>query len=225
MTRLLLHSGGLDSHCLWLMDRDRTPVYVLHGSRNEAQELVALDRLHRADPTFEFVTVPGPLLGPIARTDAHIPHRNALLILSALAFFPDATEVAYGALLGEGSKDKSAAFRRALTRLTERSEKRVEVVAPLSRMTKASAVRKATALSGTDWIPLTVSCTNGTECGRCQACFRRSVALYLCGIISVAPEWPTETEGPWATVKANPPSRWPALALSNLDVLRMRRRR
>jgi hypothetical protein len=216
---LLLHSGGPDSHVCWLIHPEWQPVYVRHGAGNEKAELKALVDLATMDPRFRPRIVDGPLCK--ARFDGHIPYRNMMLLTTALAAFPDAEAVAFGALLGEGSGDKSAAFCRRLERVWQASEgRRVRVLRPLRHRTKAMALRRGMGLPGGHALGGTTSCYHGNRCGRCQACFRLGIARYLCGLEMFPPELPTETLGVWVTLKANPVSRWPAMALANVDVVR-----
>jgi hypothetical protein len=215
---LLLHSGGLDSHVAWLMHPEWKPVYVGHGNENERTEVQALSNISVLDPRFKPTILHSVRCKP--RFDGHIGYRNLLLMTSALAAFPDAEAVAYGALLGEGSGDKSAAFARATERVWRRSEgRRVKVLRPLRHMTKSMALRRGMALPGGHALAATTSCYHGTRCGRCQACFRLGIARFLCGMDIAPPEFPTETLGVRATLRANPVSRWPVLAAANIDVV------
>lgn len=220
--RLLLHSGGADSHVCWLMDPTLTPVYVCHGAENQSAEIHALKRIRNLDSRFQ------PTIITIGHTldiepDGHIAHRNALLLTAALAAFPDADSIAYGALLGEGSGDKSASFARHLAQALSVGEgRRIRVLRPLSRLTKAQALRRGLALPGAEGLTLTVSCYHGEDggCGRCQACFRLGIAHYLVGLRDDLPRLPTETKGVLATLRANKLTRWPELILANTDVVR-----
>lgn len=221
MTTILLHSGGLDSHIAWLMNPTWQPVYVRHGAPQEAQELKALAQIRKVDEDFNPVIVRAADLK--AEWDGHIFYRNMLLLTTALAHFPKADAVAYGALLGEATGDKSRAFRKSLEKTWRLSEgRRVRVLTPLGRMTKAQALRKAYNYDGAEALTLTVSCyTNQlNECGECQACFRRGVAEYLCDVRDTPPPFPVATDGVWANLKRTPVTRWPSLALANLDVVR-----
>ena len=226
--RLLLHSGGMDSHICWLMDRERLPVYVAHGSGNQRTELDRLHALrgHHANDmhAFDFAVVRARDLSHSVQLDGHITHRNAYLILSAAMAFPDVEEVAYGALRGEGSPDKSPRFVRAMTRMLTMSEGRpCTVEAPLLHMTKAQALRYAQRLDGADALELTWSCYHpGPDpCGQCQACYRRHLAQWSAGLRPDPPTaLPTETFGPWATLRRTPVSRWPALAAANMPAMR-----
>jgi hypothetical protein len=215
---LLLHSGGLDSHIVFLMHPEWQPVYVRHGAPNEVFERHALNNLSILDARFKPTVVNS--VHCKVRFDGHIAYRNLLLLTSALAAFPEAEAVAYGALLGEGSGDKSAAFCRAVERVWYTSEgRRVRVLRPLHHMTKAAALRRGLRLPGGHHLTATASCYRGTRCGTCQACFRLGIARYLNGLDDAPPSLPTETLGVRATLAANPVQRWPAMALANLDVI------
>lgn len=217
---VLLHSGGMDSQVCWLMNPTWKPVYVAHGVEQEVEEIRALANITWRDPRFQ----PCKLklgFAPDVERDGHIAHRNALLMVTALAAFPQATGVAYGALLGEGSGDKSAAFARHLSRTLSVGEGRpIRVLRPLRHMTKAQALRKGLALDSCGTLDVTTSCYHGIDCGHCQACFRLGIAQYLNGLRSEPPPLPTETKGVVATLRANKISRWPSMAAANIDVVR-----
>lgn len=216
---VLLHSGGLDSQICWLMHQDWKPVYVRLGGENETAELQALVDINRMMPTFQPCILK---LGfsPDVQYDGHIAHRNALLMTVALAAFPQATAVAYGALLGEGSGDKSTAFTRHMAGALSVGEgRRIAVLRPLKHMTKAGALRRACEYPGGHTLTAISSCYHGTACGKCQACFRLGIANYLCGFRPAPPPLPEETNGVLATLRANKLRRIPSMALANLDVI------
>lgn len=218
---ILLHSGGADSHVAWLMHPEWKPVYVCHGAGNEVAEMRALRNLTRLDPRFKPEVVRATNVGHRTLPDGHVPFRNLLLLTSALASFPAAEAVAFGALLGEGAGDKSRAFCRATERAWTTSEgRKIQLLRPLRHMTKSMALARGLALPGGDALSATTACYHGNDCGRCQACFRLGIAHYLCGLRRQPPELPTETLGVRATLAAAPIARWPALALANVDVVR-----
>lgn len=228
VTRLLLHSGGLDSHICWLLDRTREPVYVAHGSGNQRRELDTLRQLaaHHADDDqpFGYSIVRGADLSRSVEADGHIAHRNAYLLLTAAMAFPKATEVAYGALRGEASADKSPRFVRAMERmLTESEGRQIDVSAPLLAYTKTQATVIGYRLAGAEALDLTWSCYHdGSEpCGRCQACYRRHLALWVAGRADHPPAaLPSESKGPWANLRSVPLSRWPAMISANVPAAR-----
>jgi 7-cyano-7-deazaguanine synthase in queuosine biosynthesis len=217
---ILLHSGGMDSQVVHLMYPFWKPVYVRHGAENERAELQALQNIRSLDSTFQPAIV-NLGFAPDIEPDGHIAHRNALLLTAALANFPRADAVAYGALLGEGSGDKSWSFARHLSQAWSVGEgRRIRILRPLKRMTKAQALRRGLALDRHHTLDATTSCYHGTNCGECQACFRLGIANYLCGFRARPPAPPKETKGVYATLRANKLRRWPALAAANLDVVR-----
>lgn len=219
MSVILLHSAGMDSHVAFLMHPDWQPVYVAHGAENEATELRALQKLAELDRRFKPVIINAVQMP--ARFDGHVFFRNLVLLSSALAAFPDSEAVAFGALLGEGSGDKSAAFCRHLMRAWKSSEgHKVRLLRPLRHMTKSMALRRGLKLTGGQFLNHTTSCYHGNRCGKCQSCFRLGIAQYLCGLRIEPPALPTETLGVRATLAAAPMTRWPAMALANVDVVR-----
>jgi len=210
----------MDSQVCWLMNPTWKPVYVAHGAEQEVEEIKALANIRWRDSRFQPCVLRLGFAPDIER-DGHIAHRNALLLTAALAAFPKADAVAYGALLGEGSGDKSSSFARHLAESLSIGEGRpIKVLRPLRHMTKAQALRKGIELDNCGTLDVTTSCYHGTACGRCQPCFRLGIAQYLNGLRSDLPALPTETKGVRATLRANSLSRWPALALANTDVIR-----
>lgn len=221
--RMLLYSGGMDSHALWMLTGSCWPcVYVRHGAPNEHRELETLEGLGGL-PGMVLHIVSGPDLHALVASDGHIAHRNLLLIACAASAFPDATVLAYGAVRGEASPDKTPSFMRAASKALTRSEnRRVRVVAPLVHMTKAQAYAKALALpGGAAQLAATWSCydPNG-PCGQCQACYRRELARWRAGQRGEPPALPTLTDGPVANLRRAPLRHWPAMAMANIDSLR-----
>lgn len=216
---VLLHSGGCDSQVCWLMNPHWKPVYVRHGAGNEDAEITALMDIRRRDSRFQPCVL--KTIAPDIEFDGHIAHRNALLLVTALAAFPHAEAIAYGALLGEGSGDKSATFARHLAHALSVGEgRRIKVLRPLRHMTKATALRRGLKLDYHHTLDATTSCYHGNDCGVCQACFRLGIAHYLNGHRQAPPPLPIETYGIRAALRANNLRRWPSMALANLDVIR-----
>ena len=178
--RIQLFSGGLDSYALWhLLDRPR-PVYVRYGHKYEGLELEAIGRLEGADPALQVSQVEGPGIGHLEAADGHIPHRNLLLITTAVAEFqPRAIYI--GALKGEASRDKSHRFLRQTTQLLSFSESKVRVLSPSKRWTKTQLVARFLKAypDRVGVLKTTRSCYAESQepCGRCLACFRRWVAM------------------------------------------------
>lgn len=215
---IVLHSGGLDSHLVWLRTRYQ-PVYVRYGGAAEESELAALRHLAGSVPGFSFRIVEGPLLTGLTELDGHIPHRNAALITAAAAT-TGADRIAYGALLGEASGDKSFGFRVAMTATLSLGEgRRIRVEAPLARLTKVGALRRALILYREDVLlvlPYLVACYHGTWCGQCQGCYRRALAEWRCNLLPNPPRLPVETRGPVAALRTVPVRRWPGMAVANI---------
>lgn len=188
MTTVLLFSGGLDSLCAWHLLGRPVAVYVTLGHPYQADELHAMGRLAEQRPALRLHAVPGPDLGALQQPDGHLPHRNLILAAVAAAHCPTADRVALGALLGEASPDKSRRFLRAASRVLSVSEvRRVRVTAPFRHLTKTGLLRAYLRAGGDpQLVALTRSCYEAGDtpygCGRCQACFRRWVALYRCGL-------------------------------------------
>lgn len=216
---ILLHSGGMDSEVCRLMRPDWHPVYVRHGAEQEMAELNALHDIRSLDSRFDFSVINTEKLH--IEPDGHIDYRNALLLTTALAAYPHADGVAFGALLGEGSGDKSAAFARHLAKAWSISAGRpISLLRPLRRYTKAQALRHGLSLDVHGTLAVTTSCYHGNDCGRCQPCFRLGIAKYLNGLRDAPPPFPTETKGIAATLRANKLRRWPVLAAAQTDVIR-----
>lgn len=224
MTTVQLFSGGLDSLCVWLL-RDPPPaaVYVTTGADYETAELRTLDRLTDVVDGLYVQVVPGPSIGSLAARDGHVPHRN-LNLLAAAAAHTGADRLTLGAVCGEGSPDKTGRFLRAASRVLTASEGRpVTVQAPARRMTKTQLVEACCAARGrrevADLLPFTRSCYTATRlpCGRCQACFRRDVALYRTGLSDRRPQRPAAglTLGPAHALHLTPPSHWVGMLANN----------
>lgn len=216
--KIVLHSGGLDSHITWLRTRYR-PVYVKHGSEAQEAEGAALGELMHFYGDFRPLFVDGPPL--TASYDGHVPHRNLLLIGTAAAA-TGARRIAYGALLGEATGDKSRLFRRSLSHaLSVGEHRRITVEAPLARHTKAAALTAALRdyPELRDLLPVLVACNHGKDCGTCQGCYRRHLAEWQCGLTG-PPALPVETDGAWANLRRTPPYRWPSLAAANYASVR-----
>lgn len=217
MTRVLLFSGGLDSVAIWHLTGRPHPVYIRLGHPYEDAELHTLRVLSELVPRLDVDVVDGPNIGWREFPDGHIPHRNLVLATTAAAHFSPA-EIMVGALLGEASPDKSRRFLRATSAALTASENRpVRVWAPAARWTKAGLLRRFLAAEprAAHIVAHTRSCyAPEGECGRCQACFRRSVALYHCGLTDVRPTPPPGADPVRAVLGAGM-VRWPALAWNN----------
>ena len=195
-------------------------LYVLQeGNPYAQQELDAIGRLVRRIPSLRVQAVGGSPQPPV-ESDGHVQHRNLSLIVTAAQY---SDVIMIGALRGETSPDKSRSFMRAAEVALSKSERRqVHVLAPLKGLTKTQALRRHIKRWPQDQPVLmqTYSCYRGDECGECQACFRRWVALYLNGV-----EWWTDfTSHPWMRQTSwkdlgymRRTSEWYGVARNNLE--------
>lgn len=188
---MLLFTGGLDSLMAWRLAGEPECLYLHQpGNPYADQEVEAIGRLMRRLPDLQVRVAPGPPQPPV-EADGHVQHRNLSLIVAAAQY---SDVVMIGALKGETSPDKSRSFMRSAEAVLSKSERRqVTVLAPLKNKTKAQALRRHLKRWPLDQEALrdTYSCYEGDECGQCQACFRRWVALYLNGV-----EWWTDWKSP-----------------------------
>ena len=226
MTRLhiQLFSGGLDSFAMWHLLGQPEPVYVCYGHKYESRELDTIGRLEQADPSLRVTRLVGPQIGDLEQSDGHIPHRNLLLIGTAVAALQP--EVVYlGVLRGETSRDKSSRFLRQTSKLLSFSEQPVSVRSPSKRLTKtqlvARFIRQFPDLEGR--LRLTRSCYADSDlpCGRCMACFRRWVAMSNNGIYETYQVEPWQTvrweAGMLAYLRRTPLMEWAGVIHNNLD--------
>lgn len=233
--RVLLFTGGLDSTIMHTLLGEPPCLYVAleQGFPAEAKNL---SRLWDALP-IDLDVIDAPLPSA-AKVDGHIPLRN-LHLATIGALITD--RVMIGAVRGESSPDKSEKFlRRASAALTEASQgRKITVEAPLRHLTKRQLVKAFIQQVGRQEaeriFSLTRSCYSEhyDRCGRCMACFRRWVALYLNGIEEAHENPPWEMIRPsWRDrleyLRWAPLPEWPGIAESNLEALAaldLRRRR
>ena len=227
-----LFSGGLDSYILWhLLDRPEA-VYVRYGHKYEQKELDTIGALQDIEPDLRVTILVGPRIGSMEEPDGHVPHRNLLLVSTAVAML-DPEIVYLGALRGEASRDKSHRFLRKATRLLSFSEKPVKVLSPSKRFTKTSLVAKFKKQfpEKIERLSMTRSCYADTDlpCGQCVACYKRWVAMTNNGIdepYQISPAFGVERSLPallpymWRM----PIREWPAVIQNTLDAVRAMRR-
>lgn len=186
--KVLLYSGGLDSHCAaWIWKPDLC-LYVHTGAPYEAWELENIrSRLTVPAPMLE---IDGTCLLPHMHGDFVIPQRNAFLVLHA-AYYGNTIAMAVTEGDGASATDKDHYFRDRMTMLLQRLWSRtatsspVELVLPWKLRTKAELVRMAleAGMPREDAIA-TPSCylPDGGDCGTCKACVRKWIALEVNGI-------------------------------------------
>jgi 7-cyano-7-deazaguanine synthase in queuosine biosynthesis len=188
VNRVLLYSGGLDSHCAaWIWKPDLC-LYVFTGAPYELWELENMrHNLTAPAPVHEIY---GTDLSAHALPNHMVPQRNAFLVLHA-AFYGNTIAMAVTEGDGITATDKDNYFRDSMTRLLGKlwartpTSRPVEMVLPWKLKTKSELVRMAlrAGMPAADAIA-TPSCymPNGDACGTCNACVRKWVALELNGI-------------------------------------------
>ena len=174
---ILLFSGGLDSYIAWrYMDRPAT-LYVDLGHRYNEIEKTTVRKLVKTTYIDNRLK-----LGDFEKPDAHIPLRNAFLILIA-SLYDD--KVALVCQKGEQDlSDRSPAFLSNMSQLLVRLKEipNAEVYNPFETLTKAGMVTWYLH-EGHDVDELMKTWSCYTEpggflaCGQCSACFRRWVAM------------------------------------------------
>ncbi len=202
-----LVSAGSDSAVLLArLARDHPPVlpvYVRSGLLWERVELAALRHFLRAahlpgvrplrvvsmpvrDTYGRHWSVTGRRV-PGSRSDdrrMYLPGRNLMLLTrGALVCAAERLGVlGIGTLGGNPFADASARFRGLMARAASLAlGRRIRVVAPLSRMTKAEALRAGRRLP----LHLTFTCAaprRGHHCGRCNKCAERRRGFLAAGI-------------------------------------------
>lgn len=230
--RIQLFSGGLDSYMLWHLLDKPDAVYVRYGHKYQNRELDTIAALQEFEPDLRVTLIDGPRIGALEQADGHIPHRNLLLVTTAVASLNP--EIVYlGALRGEASLDKSYRFLRRTSRLLSFSEQPVKVRSPSKRYTKTQLVAKfiKTYPDKVDRLAVTRSCYADTTmpCGRCVACYKRWVAMTNNGIeeaYQTSPAFGVERSLPallpylWRM----PLREWPAVIQNTLDAVRAMRK-
>ena len=222
-----LFSGGLDSFAMWHLLGKPQPVYVRYGHKYEGRELETIGRLEQADPSLRVTTLDGPQIGELEQPDGHIPHRNLLLIGTAVAALQPSV-VYIGVLRGETSRDKSNRFLRQTSKLLSFCEGRVRVLSPSKRLTKTQLVARfiKSFPDFVDGLRATRSCYAESDmpCGQCMACFRRWVAMSNNDIHEVyeADPWQVvrRDAGTLAYLWRAPLAEWPGVLRNNLDAVR-----
>lgn len=194
---IVLFSGGMDSlitlRYVESTMRDLigsvTKVYCRLGHRYEAEELRAVEKIAGGKVNID-ETLRG--LGVIEECDAHIPNRNAHLVLAALRFVPVyAKEVRIWLTVQKDElslTDRSENFFKSISRLCSiLSKRRVVVKTPWIDVDKTDMVRwylergySENELRDT-WACYRPS-PEGVMCGNCGACIRRYIAMSLNGI-------------------------------------------
>lgn len=196
MAVISLLSGGLDSSVLlaWLVDehRDRIALTIDYGQRNHVELLAARYFAMKYATDRHFMQIPAlhgsPLTGsreiPDFEDDGlvsplYVPGRNAILLSLAvsLAEVRGYDTVAIGCNADDAARfpDCTEGFLNAYNAVLRTQPHGIRVMAPFTRHSKAEIVQLGRGL-GVE-LEKTVSCYRGNECGRCEACRNREVAL------------------------------------------------
>jgi 7-cyano-7-deazaguanine synthase len=188
MSLITLTSGGLDSTLMaYLIKQEgltQHPLFIDYGQRNKDREYGACKRNFAKHGLPEPVVaslagfgqlVPSGLTNMDKRVleDAFLPCRNLLFLLTGAAFgySKGATGVAIGLLSEEVAlfPDQTKAFVDQTQDLLSRClDRKISIVAPFIRLTKAQVYQEAMKHGITG----TYSCHLGgdTPCGKCIAC-------------------------------------------------------
>lgn len=187
---VLLFSGGTDSFIAWKYLNKPACLYVDLNTTYSKAELVRVKEL-ASKYSIDLIVDNRLDLGDqeFKDTSGFVPHRNTFLILIA-SFY--ANRIWYAGLGSDVVIDKNPKYSLNLSQfLTEQLSHRalsVVVDSPFWNYTKEDTIRILMNLVGKleakKWLLDTFSCYSDTKlpCGKCQACFRRYVALKLHGI-------------------------------------------
>lgn len=212
---VVLVSGGLDSATVLAMAKAEGyqchPLTFDYGQRHQAEMNAAFAVCRHLDvPVPRIVRVDLGVFGGSALTDAaiavpeapttgipitYVPARNTVFLSLGLAFAEvrNAEDIFIGvnAVDYSGYPDCRPEFIAAFESLANVATKvgveggRMNIRAPLLRMTKAEIIRTGTTL-GVDY-GLTVSCYQATDeglaCGRCDSCRLRAEGFHQAGLI------------------------------------------
>lgn len=197
--RVILFSGGLDSFMTWWALKDENPVCVYFGLNHKYQnkELQAIEKLEARVPKLKVTRDFNLDLSDYEEEDSYIPLRNLFLIQLA-SFYGD--EVYITVQAGEQTiPDRKPANLTKAGKLIELigGKDYFKVIPYFTNLTKTEMVKKYIEFhqGNPNFLKLTSSCYNGSNCGDCPACFRRWVALSLNSIDDyyMVPPWKTQT--------------------------------
>lgn len=195
--KLLLLSGGLDSACLFwhLLSQGEAfrCMWIDYGQKNAEQEWKAASKLCQDNgislvklevPTI-FNGVSSTIL-KYCKTEGHtvttdeLPNRNAVLISIAAAHCTETTTIVVAAHRTHAPyADCTPQFYTRMSKAISYSTNgKVDVEAPFIRLTKYQVLRTGWyAGMSREELEATVSCYEGTNCGKCPACISRQEIL------------------------------------------------
>jgi len=179
---VILVSGGIDSTIAYYFLDKPQPIYFNLNSRYSDKELKYLpnliDNKHNLiiDNSLKF-------LGDLEQDlNAHIPYRNLYLAMTATAKYANTVYII--GVQDDNMTDKNKKiFKEWSVHLSKLEERNIAVKSPFWNKTKADIVKWFVEnVDNAENILLdTVSCYDKSlekYCGKCQACFRKAVALY-----------------------------------------------
>ena len=186
--RIILLSGGIDSTIGYYYLEKPQPVFFNMGHNYQWKERRAVEEIvdvkkHRLiiDSSLSFLGAKEEEL------NAHIPFRNLFLSLVSAAFYSDIIYIC--GIKDDVMTDKSAkVFNEWSKHLSFLEGRDIQILSPFWDLTKVDLVnwfKKEYPSEFEKVLRLTVSCYSGegdNYCGKCQACFRRAVALFSVGI-------------------------------------------
>lgn len=198
--KIILLSGGLDSACLtyyllaYNLDSKILCIFIDYGQKNVDAEYTAAAKLCaklnlplkliKAREIFEGVKCSILATSNEAHTvtSDELPNRNATLISIAASYIPSDKYATIYVAAHKTSAPYADATRRFYTLMNKliaySTNNRISVEAPFIGMSKTALVKKAIKAGMTRQdMEDTVSCYEGTGCGRCPACKQRKLVL------------------------------------------------
>ena len=182
---VLLLSGGLDSFIAWRLLGQPKAVYFAIGHKAQDKELEKIEAIK--EKFGGDITIDRRLdLSDIEMSNGYIPYRNLFFIMLASYHSPN---IAFSQIL-EWAPDKNKDFYHKTEALLgditqgtfqQLERKKIKVHTPFAGKTKSQLVKKylEAGLDPADLTEYSVSCYSGEEknCGQCNACFSRYVAM------------------------------------------------
>jgi len=182
-SEILLFSGGVDSYIAYHFLKMPTIIYFYLGSRYSQKEMHFIPKLLKEsciilDDSLSF-------LGKMEEKNAHIPFRNLFLAVTSVAKYSDVVWIA--GLKDDNVSDKNErVFKLWSDHLSELCGRTIQIKSPFWNLTKVDIVNWFANRYDANLLLSTVSCYSEDPyvkyCGRCQACFRKAVALYSVNI-------------------------------------------
>lgn len=190
MTKVVLYSGGLDSFCMATAVQPDILVYFDIGLLEQRKEIANIQNMKKAG------VLPAPIvfdhrfnLAPYKLANEVMPFRNLFFVAAGFSY---GDKLYLGKTASSRNLDKDPTFAaKALDVLKYISQKpdknppgllmeNMEIILPFDKKTKSTFLREFLENGGNlDHVLMTRSCylPEGLECGSCQSCIRKSIAL------------------------------------------------